>query len=281
MIVIHHTNDLRAILATHRATKKSIGFVPTMGALHDGHLSLIHMAKRQNDLVVCSIFVNPTQFNDKDDLNKYPRPTENDIQLLEDIQCDMLFNPSVNEVYPPSLENIQVDLQGLDHVMEGASRPGHFQGVIQVVHRLLDLVQPTHLYMGQKDFQQFCIIRHMIRSLNLPVHLHMCPIIREQDGLAMSSRNIRLSHSGRKQSSFLFKSLTLLKEQVKTNSLSASINKAKDLLKEQSLDVEYLEVVDAHSLESVKDFNHPNPIVACLVVRIDGVRLLDNMIIKE
>ena len=281
MIVIHHTNDLRAILATHRATKKTIGFVPTMGALHDGHLSLIHMAKRQNDLVVCSIFVNPTQFNDKDDLNKYPRPIDNDIQLLEDIRCDILFNPSVNEVYPTSLENIQIDLQGLDHVMEGASRPGHFHGVVQVVHRLLDLVQPTHLYMGQKDFQQFCIIRHMIQSLNLSVHLHMCPIIREQDGLAMSSRNIRLSPTGRRQSSFLFKSLTLLKEQVKTNSLSVSINKAKDLLKKQNLDVEYLEVVDAHSLEPVKDFDHPNPIVACLVVRIDGVRLLDNMIIKE
>lgn len=277
MFIIHHANDLKAILAS----KKSVGFVPTMGALHYGHLSLIEMAQRDNETVVCSIFVNPKQFNDKDDLKNYPRPVEKDIQSLEDLQCDVLFMPSIEVVYPPTLKKVRVDLQGLDQGMEGVSRPGHFEGVVQVMHRLLDLVQPTNLYMGQKDFQQFSIVQHMIHVLDLPVRIHMCPIIREKDGLAMSSRNRRLTSLGRKQARYINKSLLLLKEQVSMHSLSTSFNKAKDLLSEHNLDIDYFEVVDARTLEPVTDLAHPNPIVACIVVQIDGVRLLDNMIIKE
>ena len=165
--------------------------------------------------------------------------------------------------------------------MEGLLRPGHFEGVVQVVHRLLNMVRPHNLYMGQKDYQQFCIVRHMINTLSLPTKIHMYPIVRENDGLAMSSRNVRLSDTGRIQSRYLHKSLKLLKESVQFDKLSISLLKAKKLLEAQNLDIEYLEVVDANTLEHVKDMSHPSPIIACLVVRIDDVRLLDNMIIKE
>ena len=202
-------------------------------------------------------------------------------QLLKKHNCDILFIPNVEEVYPGDLLTPHVDLDGLDQKMEGKLRPGHFAGVVQVVHRLLDMVKPHHLYMGQKDYQQFCIIRHMINELSLPIKIHMCPIVREADGLAMSSRNVRLSKTGRIQSIKLHKSLTFLKARVQNNSLVDSISEAIEFLHSQNLDVEYLEAVDAFDLGHVKDMKHPNPIVACLVVRIDGVRLLDNMIIKE
>ena len=172
MITIQYTHELRAILSD----KQSIGFVPTMGALHQGHLSLIKQAKKENQCVVCSIFVNPTQFNDKDDLKNYPRPLERDQQLLKKHNCDILFIPNVEEVYPGDLLTPHVDLDGLDQKMEGKLRPGHFAGVVQVVHRLLDMVKPHHLYMGQR-YQQFCIIRHMINELSLPIKIHMCPIV--------------------------------------------------------------------------------------------------------
>ena len=185
---ITSVNSLQRTLNTYRKQGLTIGFVPTMGALHAGHLSLIQQAAKKNDIVVCSIFVNPTQFNNASDLAKYPRTLKKDGQLLETAGCHLLFAPSVDEIYPPGLDTeVHFSFKGLDKMMEGRYRPGHFKGMAQVVKRLLDLVLPNDLYMGQKDFQQFTIVAHMIKTLKLPIRLVVCPIMREAHGLAMSS----------------------------------------------------------------------------------------------
>ena len=194
MFIFKKTEDLRNFLQQKNNVTHDVGFVPTMGALHEGHLSLIRMSKSSNSLCICSIFVNPTQFNQTADLQKYPRTTSKDISLLAKVGCDVLFLPDESEVYPSDLDtSVKIDMNGLDTVMEGEFRPGHFAGVMQVVKRLLDITQPTHLYMGQKDFQQFSIIKHMIKQLDMPVNLVMAPTVREENGLAKSSRNERLT----------------------------------------------------------------------------------------
>ena len=195
MYIFQKAADLRSHLKTIlRGRSSTIGFIPTMGALHEGHLALIRAAQANGCYTVCSIFVNPTQFNDPSDLEKYPRTPEKDAELLEKVGCDVIFMPEVEEIYPPGdIQDFELDFEGLDEVMEGVFRPGHFKGVAQVVKRLLDLVQPDGLYMGQKDFQQVAIVRHLIRVTRFPVELVVVPTVREHDGLAMSSRNIRLS----------------------------------------------------------------------------------------
>jgi pantoate--beta-alanine ligase len=190
MLLFKTTTALENHLSQCRAAGQTIGFVPTMGALHEGHLSLIRTSKAATDLTVCSIFVNPTQFNDPNDLEKYPRQTDQDIHLLHGVATDILFLPEVEAVYPPDLDtSVNLDFGSLDKLMEGEHRPGHFNGVAQVVKRLLDLVQPDKLFMGQKDYQQFCICNSLITQLQLPVALVRCAIVREASGLAMSSRN--------------------------------------------------------------------------------------------
>jgi len=192
MQVVKHINDLQSILNDKRAEGLSIGFVPTMGALHEGHLSLVQIAGHQTNFVLVSIFVNPTQFNDKNDLLRYPRNLQNDIKLLQETDCQLVFAPEVDEIYPEPDTRI-FDFGALEHVMEGKFRPGHFNGVAQVVSRLFDIVQPDKAFFGQKDFQQLAIIQEMVRKLNLQVKIVPCPIVRERDGLAMSSRNMLLS----------------------------------------------------------------------------------------
>ncbi|MEL6987066.1 MAG: pantoate--beta-alanine ligase, partial [Bacteroidota bacterium] len=209
MKVFIHTEKISAYITELRARDKSIGFVPTMGALHQGHMSLINKAKSENDFVICSIFVNPTQFNEASDLDKYPRPLDEDITLLINNNTDILFWPTASEMYPPGLDtSVNIDLNGLDSIMEGTFRPGHFAGVVQVVKRLLDIVNPHKLYMGQKDFQQFSIISKMIRDLDLSIENIPCEIIRESNGLAMSSRNRRLLPTIKENASILFETLS-------------------------------------------------------------------------
>ncbi len=266
-------------------SKQRLGFVPTMGALHEGHLSLIIEAQQENDAVLCSIYVNPTQFNDPEDLEKYPRPIEQDIKALEQLGCDYLFLPNTEEMYPAELKAPDLDLGGLDRYMEGAHRPGHFAGVVQIVHRLLDLIQPNSLYMGQKDFQQYSIIAHMIKELDLPVQLVRVSIVREADGLAMSSRNVRLSKSGRALAPILYQVLLDSKFQYEEN---PKINprqledRAKTMLLEQGVAaVDYFDLVDGYNLQPIQSFDETDYVVACATIRIDGIRLLDNMVFKE
>lgn len=272
---------LKTYLGTQRQKSKTIGFVPTMGALHQGHLSLIKQSKTDNDITVCSIFVNPTQFNESSDLDKYPRTPERDQNMLKSLQTDVLFMPSVEEVYPPEQKNqVSYDFGDLETVMEGQFRPGHFKGVAQVVKRLLDIVEPHCLYMGQKDFQQFAIIQNMLEQLNSPIKIIRCPIIREADGLAMSSRNVRLSTVHRKQAVLLHETLKMSKSMMSLYSPEEIKKQAMEKLKTGNFKPEYFEIVDAKTLANIANFNKAKNVVACTAVWAGDVRLIDNMILK-
>lgn len=267
-----------------RAGKK-IGFVPTMGALHEGHLTLILDAMEENEIVVCSIFVNPTQFNDPNDLTKYPRPIEKDKQMLQSVGCQILFLPEVEEIYPQDLVEPEFDLNGLDLPMEGAKRPGHFKGVVRVVHRLLDIVKPDSLYMGQKDFQQYSIIANMLRQMNSKIRLVRVPIVREIDGLAMSSRNVRLSQAGREKAPILYKILQEIEYYVNSQPFPIPKNAleiAHALFQQHGIEnIDYFEIVDGNTLHELHSFEDSNFAVVCAVIVIDAVRLLDNVILFE
>lgn len=281
MYIFKKIAHLQAHLNSKRKEGKQIGFVPTMGALHLGHLSLLKIAQKQNNYTVASIFVNPTQFGDANDLELYPRPIENDILKLQNQQCDVLFLPEASEVYPDNHQPCRIDLNGLDQSMEGAFRPGHFEGVVEVVKRLLDIVQPDHLIMGQKDYQQFAIIKHLINTLDLPVQLVMGPIVREPDGLAMSSRNIRLSEQGRRRATKISKALMNAQKEAKSLDLQQVKNNAIQFMKSEHLDINYFEIVDGNTLEKLDSFAQAAIVTACTTVQIDGVRLLDNIILKN
>ncbi len=273
--IIHHINQLKK-------KRKDIGFVPTMGALHAGHLSLIDTAKKKSNIVVCSIFVNPTQFNEPDDLKKYPRTVEKDTEMLLKVGCDILFLPEAAEIYPVGLDTtVDIDLGHLDKVLEGKHRKGHFAGVMQVVKRLLDIVQPHQLFMGQKDFQQFTIIDHMLKTLNIPTKLVVCPIIREEDGLAMSSRNVLLPEKDRKIVPLIHKTLEYIKKNLSKKTPDEMIKEGLQKLDIPEFEVEYLAIVDGTTLLPVKSFEDSNYIVALTAVRVGDVRLIDNVIIKN
>ncbi len=282
MIIRKTLKGLRTQIEHARKNGKSIGFTPTLGALHAGHVSLIDRTVSENDISICSIFVNPTQFNEKTDLAKYPRTFEKDSKLLKKANLDILFFPSVNQVYPKNLDTgVDVDLGGLDLQMEGAFRPGHFEGVVQVVKRLLDMVTPDRLYMGQKDFQQFTIIQRMIDELKIKTELVVCPIVREPHGLAMSSRNERLSKETRKKAGKIYQVLTEIKENFRDKTPDEWSNWAMKKLKRRPLNPEYISFADGHTLKPIKSFNRHKYVVVCAAVWADDVRLIDNVIIKK
>jgi pantoate--beta-alanine ligase len=267
-----------------RKAGKTIGFVPTMGALHQGHLSLIAQAQQQSDVVVCSIFVNPTQFNDPKDLKKYPRPITSDIEKLESVGCDVLFNPEVNEMYAGN-EQWHLDIGELEHLLEGKFRPGHYQGVMQVVYKLFDIVKPNVAFFGQKDYQQFMVIQKMVDLMHLPVKLEMCPILREADGLAMSSRNIHLSADDRQHALVLSKTLNWLKENLDLTKIDSLIEECeKNINEEPNVQLEYLEVVYADNLHSIHTDNWHKAdegrynIVVLVAAKVGNTRLIDNEI---
>jgi len=253
-----------------------------MGALHDGHLSLIAASKKDCDITVCSIFVNPTQFNEKSDLAKYPRPVKKDKALLESVQNDIVYIPGVNEIYPQgTLKMLEVDLEGLDGKLEGAFRPGHFVGVVQVVKRLLDIVQADKLFMGQKDFQQFTIIQKMLDQLKINTKLVVVPIKREEDGLAMSSRNVRLSTEFRKKALVLNKSLQLAKKELPLSDLISIKVKALKNIEKEGLKLEYFELINGHTLDKIKSINECDYIVAVVAAWAGDVRLIDNEVLVK
>lgn len=279
MEIIKNRSDLSAWLAPHRKAGKRIGLVPTMGALHAGHLSLVEYARPLVDVVVASIFVNPTQFNDPDDLAKYPRPVERDIQMLQHAKCDLLFMPEVEEMYPTGEPSWHLDLGELDKILEAKHRPGHFQGVTQIVHKLFEAVMPDIACFGQKDFQQCMVIQRMVKSLNMPVRLAICPTVREHDGLAMSSRNTRLSDRGRKQALALVEALRAAKADSKHLPLADIVQAATERLSaSEGVRLEYFEVRDASTLEEIEEVKTGQNAVALVAAWIDGVRLIDNML---
>ncbi|GGB28912.1 pantothenate synthetase [Mucilaginibacter rubeus] len=261
----------------NRKPVKVIGFVPTMGALHKGHLGLIELAKQQSTQVVCSIFVNPTQFNDPKDLEKYPRPITDDIRRLEEVNCDILFNPQVTEMYADN-EKWHFDMGDLEYLLEGKFRPGHYQGVTQVVNKLFNIVKPDIAFFGQKDYQQFMVISKMVEVLEMPVKLVMCPIEREPDGLAMSSRNIHLTPYDREHSLILSKALNWVKENFDINKIDTLQQQAAQMISnEPGVELEYFEIVDGKTL------HHATPasetIVALVAARVGKTRLIDNVLI--
>jgi pantoate--beta-alanine ligase len=258
----------------------SVGFVPTMGALHSGHLSLVKQAVRDNQVVLVSIFVNPTQFNDPNDLDRYPRNLDADLKMLEPTGCDLVFAPEAAEIYPEP-DTRKFDFGQLEQVMEGKHRPGHFNGVAQVVSRLFEIVNPNKAYFGLKDFQQLAIIQKMVQMLKMPVEIVPCPIIREENGLAMSSRNELLSAEERQNAALVYETLTGARNLSGKKSVRDLENRVIETInKNPFLNVEYFEIVDAENLQPVKSWNDKGKKIGCIAVFCGKVRLIDNIVLN-
>jgi len=280
MKIVKTTKGLENLLGLLRSEGRSIGLVPTMGALHQGHLSLVEKCAVENDVCVVSIFVNPTQFNNREDLEKYPRTLERDARLLEKSGVDIIFAPSVTEIYPEP-DTRQFDFGQLDKVMEGIHRPGHFNGVAQVVSRLFDIVKPDTAYFGEKDFQQLAIIREMVKQLGLPVQIIPMPIVREASGLAMSSRNERLTAKQKDIAVNISKTLFESRGWMKSISVEETANNVAGRINSfDGLDVEYYEIVNGYTLQPVSGWEDSNYIVGCIAVFCGDVRLIDNIVYK-
>jgi pantoate--beta-alanine ligase len=280
MQIVKHINDLRTVLDKKRKEGLSIGFVPTMGALHKGHLSLVEKAGQLTGFVVVSIFVNPTQFNEINDLKRYPRNLLKDVDLLTPSSCQLIFAPESEEIYPEP-DTRQFNFGALEQVMEGKFRPGHFNGVAQVVSRLFEIVQPDKAFFGQKDFQQLAIINEMVRKLKLSVEIIPCPIIREADGLAMSSRNMLMSPEQRLNAVHI--SATLFEAANKTGELTVEElrNWVIDRINENEfLNTDYFEIVDSVTLQPVKSWDEHCVKVGCIAVHCGKIRLIDNITIE-
>lgn len=277
MKIIYKRSDIKDKVKALKANGLTIGFVPTMGALHQGHLSLIKEAKLQNDIVVCSIFVNPIQFNNQQDLEKYPIDYESDLKKLENLDCDLVFMPDVEEMYPEPPTQ-KYDFGFLDKVMEGKFRPGHFNGVATVVHKFFDIIEPDKAYFGEKDFQQLTIIKRLVKDYNIPVEIVPCPIVRESDGLAMSSRNLRLTKEQRIQAPYIYQTLLKAKENYKKFSVIELKNWIKEEINKNSfMKLEYVEIVDMQTLHSVNNYNDIKNLIICIVVFLGEIRLIDNI----
>ena len=277
MKVVHTIKDLQAELTALRAQGKKVGLVPTMGALHAGHASLVKRSVSENGVTVVSVFVNPTQFNDKNDLEKYPRTLDADCRLLEECGADFAFAPSVSEMYPEP-DTRQFSYAPLDTVMEGAFRPGHFNGVAQVVSKLFYIVEPDNAYFGEKDFQQIAVIRAMVKQLNIPVTINACPIVREGDGLALSSRNTRLTPEQRQKAPLIARTLKESTTFVPGKSVQEVIDYVVNTINSDPvMEVEYYEIVDGNTLESIKNWSDTDYPVGCITVYCGEVRLIDNI----
>jgi pantoate--beta-alanine ligase len=279
--IIHTISALQMLLKPLQHANTKVALVPTMGALHKGHLSLIQMAQLQASFVVCSIFVNPTQFTDPKDLEKYPRPLEHDIKMLQEAGCDVVFMPSVKEMYPsfPTAENWHIDLGPAEFLLEGEFRKGHYQGVTQIVKKLFDAVAPTVAFFGQKDFQQVLMIKRMVAVFNLSVEIISCPIIREADGLAMSSRNIHLSQSDRQNALVLSRALAYVAENYEATTLPVLLQHAKEMINQiPGVELDYFTIADASTLLPIEDKQAENA-VALVAAKVGATRLIDNMVI--
>ena len=281
MLVSKNINTLKNSLDEWKSSGFSIGFVPTMGALHQGHVSLIEQAISKNNKVVCSIFVNPTQFNDLKDLENYPKKIEEDLALLKKVGCDLVFIPSIKDMYPKGNEILKFNLNGLDSIMEGAKRPGHFDGVCTIVNKLFKIVQPNNAYFGQKDFQQLAIIRQLNENQNFNINIFGCPIIREKDGLAMSSRNSLLNTKERIIAKNIFNILLKAKAQFP----DLSIEEVKSFVEIElnavsAFSIDYVEIVNTKTLKPLNNLEKNEPAILCVAVFLGSVRLIDNILLN-
>ena len=277
MKVLKSKKTLIDYVERQREMGKKIGFAPTMGALHQGHLSLYKAAKKENDEVISSIFVNPTQFNNPDDFQKYPKTLEKDLELLEKAGVDAVYVPNVEEMYPDGLSSKKYDFDGLENEMEGKYRPGHFDGVGTIVEELFRQVQPHNAYFGEKDYQQLAIIKKMVEKTKLPVKIHGVPTLREEDGLAMSSRNVRLTETQRKEATIIYETLTKVKEWFKVISLEEIKQKVTDIFRNSNFELEYFVIADEKTLKETDYFYKDKNYRAFIVAYAGDVRLIDNM----
>jgi len=278
MRIYKHKSDINAEIESLKALKKTIGFVPTMGCLHDGHIALVKTSLKENDVTVVSIFVNPTQFNNPEDLQKYPRTPEADIEKLKAVNCDIVFMPLVNEIYPEP-DNRKFNFSYLENIMEGKFRKDHFNGVAQVVSKLFNIVRPDIAYFGQKDYQQLVVIKDLVRQMNMDIRICSCPIVREKNGLAMSSRNERLSTEQRENASIIFKTMkefiTLAPQHPLKEIKEIIINRINE---NKNAEVEYFEFANADDLTIMDEYGGSENIIGCIAVYFCGVRLIDNII---
>lgn len=280
MDIISTVVDLEKLLSK-LPKDKTLGFVPTMGALHPGHLSLVRQAISENQVSLCSIFVNPTQFNKTEDLDSYPNQMEADLLLLEATGCDIVFTPTKSEIYPRTFKSKQYNFGNLDKVMEGANRPGHFEGVATVVSRLFDLVQPQKAYFGEKDFQQLAIIKSLVKQDNRCIQIIPCPILRESDGLAMSSRNLRLETRYREASPRVYQRLLELHKQMDEKSVEQLKQwMIKEYEEDRDLKLEYFEISNPQTLEKSIHWTDNQEHIACIALYAGEIRLIDNILLK-
>lgn len=281
MRVVKTISELKSLISGYKQENKTVGLVPTMGALHSGHKSLVDRARKENDIVVVSVFVNPTQFNNKQDLATYPRTEERDCALLEAAGCDVVFMPAVEEVYPEP-DNRQFDLGAVAEVMEGAHRPGHFNGVAQIVSKLFGFVEPDRAYFGEKDFQQIAVIRKMVQLEGFKLQIVACPIKREDDGLALSSRNVRLTAEQRQLAPNIYRVLKESCNFAKSHTVAETEKFVVDSLNAlPQMEVEYYSIVDALTMQPVSDWADADSITGCITVYCGEVRLIDNIAYKK
>ena len=279
MILLKYIKDIDITIDIFKRKNKSIGFVPTMGALHDGHISLIEKSKTDHDITLCSIFINPTQFNNVIDLQKYPITLERDIDKLEKAGCDVLILPSTKEMYPADKENDHYELGMLENILEGSFRPNHFQGVCIIVEKLLKVVKPSALYLGRKDYQQCMVIKKMMVDKNYDIEFNICDTVRETDGLAMSSRNMRLSQMERQKALCIIESLVLIRNNIVPGELDYLKKEAAGLLEKNGYKVDYTEIADAETLELQHKWDGKKKLVALVAAYLNDVRLIDNIIL--
>jgi pantoate--beta-alanine ligase len=282
MIIIKYATQLSRYLDRFKADNKKIGFVPTMGALHKGHIALAIEAKKDCDIVVCSIFVNPTQFNNTGDYQKYPSTLEDDIYKLETAGIDMLFLPSIEEMYPGGTKDLeQYDLGFIETILEGKYRPGHFQGVCQVMSRLMKMVRPQALFMGQKDYQQCMVIKRLLDIIQIKTEFVACPTVREPSGLAMSSRNLRLNNEERQKAVMIYKTLSHLSTGLRKGPLASMKEEAVKMLESGGFKVDYVEIAHQNTLKIVDDWDGSTPLIALVAAYMGDVRLIDNMLMTH
>ncbi len=281
MILFKDPELITSYLDTLKDETPKIGFTPTMGALHTGHISLLEQSKKETSVTVCSIFINPTQFNDKKDFDKYPITLEEDIDKIESVGTDILFLPDAASLYRNGTQNLeQYDIGYLETVLEGKFRPGHFQGVCQVMSRLLKIIRPHKLFMGQKDYQQSLVVEQLLKTMKSDTAMVISPTLREPNGLAMSSRNMRLSDTERKNGGTIYKTLLFLKQNLRPGELNTLRDHAKSQLSQSGFKIDYVEIADANTLQLVDSWNGSQKLVALVAVFIRDVRLIDNMIVS-
>ena len=282
MIIFKKKIDISNYIVNYKKTSGKIGFIPTMGALHKGHISLIEASKKTDTLTICSIFVNPTQFNNTADFEKYPVTIEKDIDMLEKAGCNVLFLPSVEEIYPAdSSTTLPYELGFIETVLDGKYRPGHFQGVCNVVQRLLDIVQPNTIYLGQKDYQQCMVIKKLTELIQSPTQIIICPTLRESDGLAMSSRNMRLTSVERMKAVKISEVLLFIKQEIKPGNLQDLKQRCINYLTNEGYNVDYVEIADATNLTLLQNWDGKTKLVALVAAFLNEVRLIDNRIVNE